>query len=372
LIGKNRLLAEQHPLSRINGLFFRLIHFFFSMKRFYKVLLHLLFWFYKFGYNKIIGQFFRPEVKLSWASFLSDFSLSYTILALTVFYTNYFFVLPRFFKTRQFAKAWIGWLVLLGFFIFCRYMWEEVISFHLWGYTNYYPGTTISFYIFDNIYYGGSPIVMSFFIWSIINIIEAEKEKTLLQKEKYNAELSFLKNQVNPHFLFNTLNNIYTLSYKKDDKAPGSILKLGELMRYMLQDSSADKVPLQKEIDYLQNFIELQKLRYGKDCYIEVQLNTDGSPCEVPPLLFIPFVENAFKHGLVTNAAHPLRISLHQEKKHLQLIVENKKNNHQKDESSGIGLANIRRRLELIYPRQHQLHIDDSDEMYICTLIIEL
>jgi two-component system LytT family sensor kinase len=342
------------------------------MKKSYKILLHFFFWFYKFGWGGLVGQFFNKEIKITWQDFVDPLSLSHYFLFPLIFYANYLYVLPRFFKKGQIAKSWISWLVLLVLFIVLRYMIQEVLFMHWLGIRNYYPGTTISFYIFDNIYFGASLIVMSFFIWSIINLAQTEKEKSILQKQKFDAEVSFLKNQVNPHFLFNTLNNIYSLSYKKDDKAPESILKLSHLMRYMLKDSTAEKVALKNEIDYIRNFIDLQKIRYKADCFINFTVNIQDEAYHLPPLLFIPFVENAFKHGVVTDAESPLEITIIQNSNEIKLGVKNKKNKDQKDESSGIGLNNVQRRLELLFPQKHRLQINESASVYICDLTIQL
>jgi sensor histidine kinase YesM len=342
------------------------------MKKTYKILLHFFFWFYKFGWGGLVAQYFNPEIKFTWKDFVDPLSLSHYVLFPLIFYINYFFILPRFYKKGLIVRSWISWILLLGLFILLRYLVQEVLFMHWLGFSNYYPNTTIAFYIFDNIYFGGSLIVMSFFIWSIIHLAQTEKEKRLLQQQQFDAEVSFLKNQVNPHFLFNTLNNIYSLSYKKDDQAPESILKLSGLMRYMLKDSTAEKVALKSEVEYIRNFIDLQKLRYKAECYINFTADISDDEWRIPPLLFIPFVENAFKHGIVTDAAYPLEIIIQQNKTGLQLTVKNKKNTDQKDDSSGIGLNNVKRRLQLLFPQQHQLIINDSANRYTCDLTIRL
>jgi two-component system, LytTR family, sensor kinase len=342
------------------------------MKKSYKILLHFFFWFYKFGWGGLVGQFFNAEIKLTWKDFVDPLSLSQYLLFPLIFYINYFFILPRFYKRGFIVRSWISWLLLLGLFILLRYLVQEVLFMHWLGFSNYYPGTTIAYYIFDNVYFGGSLIVMSFFIWSIIHLAQTEKEKSLLQQQQFDAEVSFLKNQVNPHFLFNTLNNIYSLSYKKDEQTPASILKLSGLMRYMLKDSTADTVALKNEIEYIRNFIDLQKLRYKEDCYINFEVQLVNDEYRMPPLLFIPFVENAFKHGIVTDAADPLEIIIRQTNENLQLSVKNKKNTSQKDESSGIGLNNVRRRLELLFPKKYHLQVNDSIDLYSCDLTIQL
>ena len=144
-------------------------------------------------------------------------------------------------------------------------------------------------------------------------------------------------------------------------------------MRYMLKDSTAGTTTLKSEIEYIRNFIDLQKLRYHTaGCYIQFEVQLVNDAYQVPPLLFIPFIENAFKHGIVTDAANPLAISIRQTNNKLQLTVNNKKSTGQKDESSGIGLHNVMRRLQLLFPGQHQLTINDNADRYSCDLTILL
>jgi two-component system LytT family sensor kinase len=298
--------------------------------------------------------------------------ISYLFVGLCVFYTNYFIVLPAFFKTKRFAKAWIAWVCLLASGIALRYLIEEVLYRYAFGTGNYSESTTMRFYFIDNLYFIGIYIVMSTVFWTANYWIIAEREKAVLQKQKFDAETAMLKNQVNPHFLFNTLNNIYSLSYKKNDKAPESILKLSALMRYMLKDSNANKVLLTQEVEYLNNFIDLQRLRYPGGGYVDFNYSSDKDSYLIAPLLLIPFVENAFKHGVVNDALHPLRISVTAFENKLDLEVSNKKSVTNKDESSGIGLRNVQLRLGLLYGADCKLGIKEDDDTYLCHLTLNL
>lgn len=342
------------------------------MKRPYKILLHVCYWLYSLGFLGVIQQVVFERKELEWQKMFSWFMLSYFLIGLTIFYTNYLVILPRYFKTKKFGKLWLAWLLLLAAGIALRFNVEERWYKYLLGIHNYPDDTPVTYYISDNIYFIGIYIVISTVFWTADFWIRSEQEKNVLQKEVFDAEMTLLKNQVNPHFLFNTLNNIYSLSFKKSDKAPESILKLSGLMRYMLKDSSAEKVLLSKELDYIKDFIDLQRLRYTNGGYIDYTVSADKETYEIAPLLLIPFIENGFKHGETNLPDAPLRISITVENGRLLLLVKNRKAKGNKDESNGIGLVNVRKRLDLLYPQSYELSIKDEEVNYICQLTIKL
>ncbi len=249
---------------------------------------------------------------------------------------------------------------------------RRTLYLHWFGIHNYFRGTTATFYVIDNVYFAGSIIIASILFWTIETWMQSEKEKMALQQEKINAELSFLKSQVNPHFLFNTLNNIYSLVYHKSDKSLPAILKLSELMRYMTRESDADHIQLSKEIQYIKNFIELQLLRTSENACVQFTLHGEPDNMNIAPLLLIPFIENGFKHGLVTDEHAPFIITISIINKNLTLYTHNKIRTGQKDHSGGVGLQNVKRRLELLYPDRHELQIQHTSEEYSCTLLIKL
>ncbi|GAB5527375.1 MAG: sensor histidine kinase [Roseivirga sp.] len=195
-----------------------------------------------------------------------------------------------------------------------------------------------------------------------------------LENQNLTSELAFLKSQINPHFLFNTLNNIHTLAYKKSDEAPEAILKLSELMRYMLYESDTEMVPLDTEIAHLKSFIGLQALRFKTTDIVELNISGDTASKEIAPLLLLPFVENAFKHGynLKKEGAIVINLSAGAE---IEFSVENEKPPQgmatQKDEAGGIGLGNISRRLELIYKTNYTLTVDESSSHFKTNLTLK-
>lgn len=208
------------------------------------------------------------------------------------------------------------------------------------------------------------------------------RDKTIadnLAKEKENenlkTELSLLRSQVSPHFMFNVLNNMVALARKQSDLLEPSLIKLSSLMRYMLYETDEEKVSLEKETDYLQSYIDLQRQRFSKKVVINVTLNPADRSYDIEPMLLIPFVENAFKHGTGLIEQPQIDIVLKAEKNKLHFIVSNKYDPASievKDKANGIGLANVQRRLNLLYPKRHSLEIIKKEGMFVVTLQIDL
>jgi hypothetical protein len=278
-------------------------------------------------------------------------------------------VLNPFLTRRRWPLVLPGTVGTLLVFCATRYLIEQKVYLYALGFTNYPQDVSILFYIKDNAYFMPSVLGVSAAFKLIEDWLVHQREREVLLMERNQAELAFLKSQVNPHFLFNTLNNIYALTYAKSDAAPGAILKLSDLMRYMLYDSASgpDRVPLIKEVAYLKNFIELEKLRLTQ-AYVDFTVEGPIDLVRIEPLLLVSFVENAFKHGDLTDPNHPLVLDLSVQNGRLRFDTLNKKANRQTDMAGGIGLANVRRRLQLLYPNRHSLRITDEPSSYACSL----
>jgi two-component system, LytTR family, sensor kinase len=205
-----------------------------------------------------------------------------------------------------------------------------------------------------------------------------QMEKQELVTQNIQSELRFLKSQINPHFLFNTLNNLFALTLKKSDDAPQVVLKLSEIMRYMLYECNEKEVLLSKEIQYMHNYLELERLRLPKGADITFETNGHVSHQMVAPLLFVPFVENAFKHGMNNHLTGGgfIRMTMNVADDALEFIVENSKTDNlprqDHPRSGGIGLANVRQRLRILYPDAHDLEISDEPGCYRVTLRLNL
>lgn len=223
------------------------------------------------------------------------------------------------------------------------------------------------------------PLLVSFVGSTMIELTRFanKKEKTIIsiEKEKLDTEIKYLKSQINPHFLFNVLNNIYSLTVIKSDKAPDNLLRLSGMLRYMLYDSNEEKVTLGKEIDYLKNYILLAELKDSRGMKINVDMDNCQTNLKVAPLLFIPFVENAFKHSKIEDLENGfINIKMTSNGSQLDFKIDNSIPNCSisKDDVGGIGLVNTRQRLNLLYPNKHTLDISADKNTFLAHLKIDL
>jgi two-component system, LytTR family, sensor kinase len=206
-------------------------------------------------------------------------------------------------------------------------------------------------------------------------LVKNENQRKEAEKEKLNSELAFLKNQVSPHFFFNTLNNIYSLVQINSEDSQKAILQLSKLMRYLLYESNQGNTLLSHEINFMKNYIDLMKLRVSNKVDIDVTFPDKFDDIVIPPLLFIPFIENAFKHGISYQEPSYVKILMKMESGKLYFICNNSLK-MAKDESilsdSGIGLENVKKRLKLLFPETHKLTIDQAVNSYNVNLIIDV
>lgn len=335
-----------------------------------EVRLHAFLWLFL-----IYARYVHLDYNAPYLVTFTDFSLfnnTFVIIFVTVFYFHYLCIMPRVMQKFTWKRVFLGLLAAYVFFTLIRAIIEQVITVWIWGLQNYFPGTPAWFYITDNIYFSMIPIAMATITYIIIHLIRSLQLNKIIQEQKNDAELRFLKSQINPHFIFNTLNNIYSLVYRKSDKALPAIDKLSQLMRYMTYETEHNNVELQKEINYIQDFIDLEKMRIAGEVQLELTIDIENPNLLIPPLLLLPFIENGFKHGLLTETEHPFTILITQKGNHLELYTQNKSNKYNKDMTSGIGLTNIRKRLDLQFPTKHNLTITEEENIFTCQLTIEL
>lgn len=335
------------------------------MKKTRIVLIHIICWIlvlgYFYGSDIINGVPFKQAI----------FSYSMNFIQIVEFYICFLWVYPKFLKRGKALQLIGGIIFTIAIFICMRYLLEEVLFLKWFGLHNYSDGTPIWYYITDNIYFSLAFIVVPAAIYGAKLSFETERTNLKLKDEVVKSELAFLKSQINPHFLYNTLNYVYSLAIPVSDKLANAVLRLSDLMRYTLTDSPDGLVRLDKEVDYLESYIELFKMRFEPKFFVDFK--TEGiSDQKVAALVLIPFVENAFKHGVINDEAQPVRITLTVQSKRLSFVVSNKISHAQKDHSSGVGLVNIHRRLDLIYPDKHELLISNNGNTYKTTLIINL
>ena len=305
---------------------------------------------------------------------------TFELSLMSLFYYCFLFVFPRGLRRGGWPVLGLGLLGTPLVFAGSRYLLQEVLLPLLFGFRNYYPGVPLLPYIGDNLYYLPPTVGLAAAVVVVRDAFVREKEREnqlllqVLEKEKTQAELAFLRTQINPHFLYNTLNYLYAQAYPVSEPLAEAVLRLSDLMRYLLHDSPDGQVALSKEVDYLKNYLALHRLRFEDSFFVNFhQLGAAVGGQRVATLLLIPFVENAIKHGVVNQAAHPVDIQLTlPTPDRLEFTVSNRISQHQKDATTGVGLPNIRRRLALLYPGRHTLHVHDDGQTYRTELTLLL
>lgn len=270
------------------------------------------------------------------------------------------------------SKFPIGLFLIFAYFITFRYLLEEVLFLHVFGTGNYFEGTTIQYYIFDNLHWASTPIIASTIMWIIINFIRTLQKEVVLNEEKKLAEIQFLKSQINPHFIFNTLNNIYSMVFLKSEKALSAIEKLSEIMRFTTYETQKELIPIGSEIKYIESFIDLERIRNTKQIHIQLLTEIQNENQMLPPYLLLPFIENCIKHGIIDDEKNPILFSIKTDEKTLVIAIENKINNKLKDAHSGIGLTNLRKRLEYYFPNKYKFDVINDGVVFKSHLEIKL
>jgi two-component system, LytTR family, sensor kinase len=300
----------------------------------------------------------------------SGISLFYVINNLfwiIFFYLNALVLVPRILYKKQFT-FFVGILLLL-FVTYVGIGYINSMLFRNQGHFNFRGHIVFTFFIFLFMLATSTACRMG------IDRIRAEKLADETINENLKTELSLLRSQVSPHFMFNVLNNMVALARKKSDLLEPSLIKLSSLMRYMLYDVDGEKVSLEKEIDYLESYIDLQKQRMSKNHIIHTNFTKVDSAYTIEPMLLIPFVENAFKHGTGIIDQPEIAIDLSAEAHQLKFIVKNrfaKDSLEIKDKTSGIGLTNVKRRLNLLYGKNHELMVVKNDGWFTVSLHLKL
>jgi two-component system, LytTR family, sensor kinase len=336
-------------------------------KKWVIVLLHAAVWTVLFLFPVLLEKSIHdtkpePVSNRSWYTYLSIFS---DALWISFFYLNAYLLIPKLaYRKRIFSYV----LILLSIFGF-------LMLFH-WAFGAFIIhqpsfNPRILFNIFPFVFI----LACSTAYRTIQDRMEAENLSKERVTENLKTELSFLRSQVNPHFMFNVLNNMVSLARKKSDLLEPSLIKLSSLLRYMLYETDEEKVQLEKEVEYIHSYIDLQLQRFGKKLVVNVNMNTIDKPYEIEPMLLIAFVENAFKHGTGMILNPQIDIDLQARNGVLQFTVKNRYNNEtaeEKDKTSGIGLTNVKRRLKLLYDGQHTLLITKADGWFITSLQLNL
>ncbi len=334
-------------------------------------LLHFSFWcVYLSFFVYQITSFRHRETDLGVAFVQAGVQVAFHMV---VAYLNYFFFLPRFLERKNVGRYLLEFSVPFAIIMYLR---VHLQRFMIDGYTYHEQ------YFYRTVYWV-QLVAVTLFIVIFVGMLrfakdwfEFEAKKKEVENEKLTAELNFLKAQINPHFLFNTLNNLYYLAFTQSPNTTEVIAKLSQMMRYMIYDSNFPHVSLSKEIEYMQNYISLERLRLNNAIPIQFEIDGNAEGVRISPLIFITFLENAFKHGVSnSNPKAWVNVAIRVYGKECVYKVENSKITSAKmetGEKSGIGLQNVKRRLELSYPGQYQLIVNDQPEQYSVQLNLTL
>lgn len=327
---------------------------------------HIIFWLGFYLYNSLVE-----------GSFLDDYAHGFYAglvrlpLQIAVVYFNIYYLLPKYLLYKKYSLYFLSLIVLLALIVIVKRILILGIVYPATCPVTYQREALITFSNFflllnSEVYLIGLTSAIKMAIdWSK-NI----KKTKALEKEKFEVELGLLKAQIQPHFFFNTLNNLYALTLKKSDQAPGIVQKLSQLMSYLLYDCERDVVPLQEEVQLIHNYLDLEKLRYGK----RLQVNFDMKGCFtnqwIPPYIILPFVENAFKHSQKNVLGVTIYIFLEAGENNLIMRIKNPISRDKELVKGGIGLKNVQRRLRLIYGTDYSLEVNRENNEYQVTLLI--
>ncbi|WP_321372481.1 histidine kinase [uncultured Draconibacterium sp.] len=346
------------------------------------ILMHILVWMVLIILPQIIiSRYAGNNNFIDWGIYVNAFIFG------IIFYISYFWLVPKFYLNNRKALFFILALALIVCFYF-------VLNYSNQIFHNPERGRRIAEEMQEEAReprFRRPPFkLMQIYGYSLISIVlvgfamglraieqytASEKRQKELEKEKLNSELAFLKNQVSPHFFFNTLNNIYSMVAINTEDAQASILKLSKLMRYLLYESEHGETMLSAEVEFMRNYIDLMQLRVSQKVDIQIDLPSNQNDVKIPPLLFIPFIENAFKHGISYRDKSFIKVEMTTAENKVYFFCENsvaKEKAEKRDENhSGIGLENVKKRLNLLFAGKYDLNIDSTPEIFSVKLEID-
>lgn len=314
-----------------------------------------------------------PDQQTIFRPYLLMDLMNYSIL-LILFYVNYYFLIPDLYFKKKYVLFFIGLLIGFSLLLFVHLLIPHEIPkppVNKQGITppafrpvrENFVIREIRHHLFQFL----AVIGFSFFLKFYNRWKQTDKEKT-------SAELSYLKSQINPHFLFNTLNSIYSLALEKSDHTATAVVKLSGMMRYVITETKNDLVPVSKELNYISDFIDLQRIRLGNTADVEFRVQGSAGSLSIAPMLLIAFIENAFKHGVNAEENSKIKVEINLQDQQLEMNVFNNKVtvHSREEEKSGLGIRNAKHRLDLIYPSRHTLDIIETEKDFQVHLILNL
>lgn len=326
-----------------------------------KILAQLLFW--TVAYFVLLNIFSGPG---QWKKIDYLYTSIFLVTLLMPVTVNFWFIVPRFLNRKKYSLfALLTGVNILAFTFFNQLLFDKLIDYVLPGYyfISYYEYTDLLkfFFVFVML------TTLLHLSWEWFRLQETRHRMAVLEKEKIDAELKAFTNQVNPHFLFNSLTVLYSLSLKGSTETPGAIIKLSDILRYVIYESSVGMVSLASEVSLINNYITLQRYRVDNSARIEFETEIGEEDVRIIPMLFLPLVENSFKHGVKGDVSGTfIHITLQSAGEVITFRIENNKSEAMSVEkpAGGIGLKNIQHRLALVYPGRHSFEVNESEKMF--------
>ncbi len=327
---------------------------------------HLLPWILLFG----LWYYFRYQdydslMQAFWVTLVKVVDL-----AIMIYVTNYLLIPALLYKKRY---GWVA-LALVGMIVTSSFSKMQIIGHIINDPRMFDLSTNLKARIYDNVIPHFFLVIAGAAFKLLYDHSKMQRRLTEMAREKAEAELSFLKSQINPHFLFNSLNSVYFLIDKENPEARRALHKFSDMLRYQLYEVKGTKIPIEKELGYLKDYVDLQKLRKDENYSVEFNCSAEVKDFSIEPLLLIPFVENAFKHiSHKTGGANFVKLDMTRSNGHFNFVIENSKEAGRTTEvHGGIGLNNVKRRLELLYPEKHELHIKNGNDIYKVDLKLKI
>lgn len=325
-------------------------------------LLHLSFWIlFNLVYLLLILQVMPPEqaiIRMAYAS----------VLSLALAYLNWFYLVPRFFYTKKYFIYFLIAILIIIVFSWIR-VWIEDQTMNILPQMQQLPAIRYAFILFSHLIIW----ILSSLFRLLQDFLVGQRNEAELKTGKLETELKLLKAQINPHFLFNTLNNIYSLVYLQSEQAAPMLLKLSGILRYMLYEADTPKVPITREIEYLKDAINLHLLNPADREKVKIDIVNEAPELMIEPLLFINFLENSFKHGSLALPDGYIHLNLNVQSDLVDFRLENSRIPGESNEmNKGIGLNNIRQRLQLLYPGRHVLDLQTTEYSFNIRMILKI
>ena len=317
----------------------------------------------KFNFYLILGIFLIRELgnfmlfyKKNDELLFDYYWLNFTFLitCLSIYALNYLILLPKFYENKNYFGFGIGLLFMTPIFSGIRYLLEEIIMFQFTKTHNYYGSNILTTHLLDSFYYTLVILLISTTVYFLFRYHENQEHLHQLRTQHKEAQMAVLKSQISPHFLFNTLNNFYVELFDTNPNTAADIMKLSNLLRFVIYETEADYIKLSKDLDFIKNYLYFFKRRYEDNFFVELNINGAGTDKEIPSMILIHFVENVCKHGIINSKDKVAKINININENHVEIHTKNHINHSEKHHEQGIGTENITQRLSVLFKDNYQ------------------